>query len=216
MNTRIDCLAAMDTLPPMHIKYLESLKAAGFEPSVIYDIGACVLHWTRHARRLWPNARIIVFDGNTDLEYLYQREGLDYFVGVLSDADNKVVRFYKHNEHISGNSYYRECGTSEFPPDKYIECHTFALDSVVKSKNFPVPDLVKIDVQGCEKDIIGGGLETLRNAQHLIVELQHTVYNEGAPLASDTMPYIEDLGWKCVAPLFCNNGPDGDYGFIKV
>ncbi len=51
--------------------------------------------------------------------------------------------------------------------------------------------------------------------QDLIIEMQHSQYNLGAPLAKDTQPYVESLGWKCVAPLFCNNGPDGDYHFVR-
>ena len=82
--------------------------------------------------------------------------------------------------------------------------------------NYPLPDLVKIDVQGCEKDVIMGGINSIKNANELIVELQHIQYNENAPLANETIPFIENIGFKCVAPLFCNNGPDGDYGFTKI
>jgi hypothetical protein len=86
----------------------------------------------------------------------------------------------------------------------------------VEENDFPLPDLVKIDVQCSEKYIIAGGLNTISHAKHLIVELQSIEYNEGAPNVDETLPYIESLGWKCTAPLFCNNGPDGDYGFTRI
>ena len=75
---------------------------------------------------------------------------------------------------------------------------THTLDSVVKNKKFPLPDLVKIDVQGCEKDIIEGGIKTISNTAHLIVELQHEEYNLNAPLNKQTVPFIEKIGFKCV------------------
>ncbi len=54
----------------------------------------------------------------------------------------------------------------------------------------------------------------MRHARHVIVELQHEQYNLGAMLADKSLPLIETLLEKrCVAPLFCDNGPDGDYGF---
>jgi len=90
------------------------------------------------------------------------------------------------------------------------------LDTIVKNRGFPLPDLVKIDVQGAEKDIISGGINTLSSAKHLICEMQHTNYNDGAPTVSETKPYIESLGWECIAPMLCNNGPDADYGFINI
>jgi len=59
-------------------------------------------------------------------------------------------------------------------------------------------------------------LETLNNAKRLIVELQHVEYNVGALKANESLPIIESLGWKCDAPLFQKNGPDGDYSFVKM
>jgi hypothetical protein len=70
-------------------------------------------------------------------------------------------------------------------------------------------------VQGAEKDVILGGSNVVKHAKHMIVEMQHVEYNIGAPLVSDTLPWIESIGWKCVAPLFANNGVDGDYGFER-
>ena len=45
--------------------------------------------------------------------------------------------------------------------------------------------------------------------------MQNKVYNEGAPLVDETLPFIEKLGFNCTAPLFCDNGPGGDYGFVR-
>jgi FkbM family methyltransferase len=202
-----------DLLPYDHKLYLAGLKAKGFEPKVIYDIGACVLHWTKVAQRLWPNAKIILFDAFNHAEPLWK--GFDYHLGVLSNPGRGVVKFYQNDMMFGGNSYYREVG-NVFPEDNYISYPTKSLDEVVKERNFPLPDLIKIDVQGAEKDILEGASYSLTNCKHLIVEIQHQIYNEGAPTVVHTLPYIESLGYKCVAPLFSNNGPDGDYGFEKV
>ena len=204
--------------PQDHINYLYKLKKSGFEPQVIYDIGCCVLHWTDIVKKLWPYAKIILFDALTSGEFLYK--DYDYFIGVLSNKNDIIVPFFQNDMHPGGNSYYREIG---HPDSKKLyndsTCFlrkTNTLDSVVKYKKFPLPDLVKIDVQGCEKDIIQGGKKTISNAAHLIVELQHEHYNLNAPTTKETIPFIKNLGFKCVAPLFCNNGPDGDYGFENI
>jgi len=204
--------------PEDHINYLYKLKNEGFEPKIIYDIGCCVLHWTMIAQKLWPNAKIILFDAFTSAEFLYK--DYDYFLGVLSREDNKLVEFYQNDVYPGGNSYYKEIGhpmsNELFNKSNVSLRNTHKLDTIVNINNFPLPDLVKIDVQGSEKDVILGGLNTIKNAEHLIVELQHVQYNENAPLANETVPFIEDIGFTCIAPLFCNNGPDGDYGFKKI
>lgn len=208
-------LSQIRGLPQAHIEYLHSLKQSGVEPRVIYDIGACVLHWTHEANKIWPAAQIIVFDAFEDCAFLYEEEQFDYHAGVLSHTDGNIVKFYQNNMLPGGNSYYRE-NSAVFPESCAIEKVTSRLDTVVKARNFPLPDLIKIDVQGAEKDIIAGAKNTLANVQHLIVEMQRVDYNAGAPKVQETLPYIESLGFKCVAPLFCDNGPDGDYHFVKA
>lgn len=182
-----------------HINYLYKLKGNGFEPKIIYDIGCCVLHWTDIVRKLWPNAKIILFDALTSGEFLYK--DYDYFIGVLSNKDNMIVPFCQNDMYMDDNCFLRKTST---------------LDTVVKNKKFPLPDLVKINVQGCGEDIIQGGKKTISNTTHLIVELQHTEYNLNAPTTKKTVAFIEKIGFKCVAPLFCNNEPDGDYGFENI
>ena len=75
---------------------------------------------------------------------------------------------------------------------------------------------MKIDVQGGERDVMVGGAATLASARRLIVEMQHEVCNDGAPVAADTLPWIESQGWYCDAALFSSNGGDGDYGFVRL
>lgn len=215
LQNHLTNLSSRDGLPENHVNYLWKLKADGFEPKVIYDIGSCVLHWTSIAKQVWPEAKIILFDAFAPAEFLYKDH--DYHVGVLSDADDKTVKFYQNDYLPGGNSYYREVGHDHvFPADKYIEYVTKTLDSVVGDRGFPKPDLIKIDVQGAETDVINGALDTITNVKHLIVEMQSVVYNENAPLVDVTLPFIESLGFKCVAPKFSDNGPDADYGFIRV
>jgi len=204
-------------IPDDHIAYLKKLKDEGFEPKVIYDIGSCVLHWTNAVKKLWPNAAFILFDASTSVEFLYTK--YDYHIGVLTKNDGEELTFYQNDLKQTGNSYFKEIGHEN---SKFLYNEETAtirvgakLDTVVKNRGFPLPDLVKIDVQGAEKDLIHGGEETLASCKHLIVEMQKVNYNDGAPLVGETKPYIESLGFTCVAPLFCDNGPDGDYGFVR-
>jgi FkbM family methyltransferase len=202
------------SIPINHIKYLEQLKNSGFEPKVIYDIGSCCLHWTREARRLWTDAKFILFDAFEHVEFLYK--DYDYHIGVLGNEDGKVVKFYQNNYWFGGNSYYKENNDVIFPEKQFVMKTMSTLDTVVHKNNFPYPDLIKIDTQGAERDIIAGGLSCLGHASRLIVEMQDIDYNIGAPKVDITLPYIETLGWKCDAPKFSDNGADADYGFVRV
>ena len=215
---RIQYLHDNLSIPRDHVEYLKKLcKDEHFSPNVIYDIGSNVLHWTKEARLIWPNAKIIAFDAIKTAEFLYKEYNLQYFTGVLSDSDNKTVNFYENMEMPGGNSYYKEIGHSKaeemFPETKYTKSKTITLSSAVKKYSYPFPDLIKIDVQGSELDIIKGSLDVINRAKYLIVELQHEQYNRGAPLADTTIQFLEKNDWELVANKFCNNGPDADYCF---
>ena len=184
---------------------------------MIYDIGCCVLHWTNIVKKLWPEAQIILFDAFRAGEFLYK--DYDYFLGILSNKDNEYVNFYENNYHPGGNSYYKEIGhnlsNKLYNETNSFRRKTYRLNTIIEKK-VSFTGFNKIDVQGCEKDIIEGGINTIKNTKHLIVELQNIEYNKNAPLVNETLPFIENIGFKCIAPLFSNNGPDGDYGFIKI
>lgn len=208
-------------IPQESKDYLVKLKSNyNFEPNVIYDIGSCVLHWTRCAKTVWPNSEIYLFEAMRDVEFLYQEEGFqNYAIGVFGDCDNKEVTFYESVISPGGNSYYREFGWARdvhYTLESGKRCKIKTIDTTVNEKGFKLPDLIKIDVQGCEVDILKGMQYTLSTCKHLIVELQHLQYNEGAPLAEESIPFIESLGFTLETPLFSNNGPDGDYHFIKA
>jgi FkbM family methyltransferase len=209
------------TLPARFTEYLHELKDGGFVPNVIYDIGSCVCHFADVARKVWPEARICLFDALPEVERYYVESGYtEYHIGVLTDVDGRELEFYKSDVHPTGSSYYREIGCPGshvyFNENNCVKCVGSTLDTVVAQRGFPPPDLIKIDVQGCETDIIRGGSRTINAASMLIVEMQHKQYNDGAPLVHETFPLIESLGFRCVAPRFCSNPCDADYAFVRV
>lgn len=203
------------SIPSKHIEYLKKLKEDGFNPKVIYDIGANVLHWTKEATKIFPEAEIILFDACTYTSFFYENHR--HFVGVLSNEDNNVVKFYYNNQFPGGNSYYKENNDNYFPSSRFQYFRTFKLDTVVKKYGFPYPDLIKIDVQGAEKDILEGASECLAHTERLIVELQNpdVEYNIGSKKANEMIPFIEELGWNLECKFCPNKNIDADYSFVK-
>ena len=220
INARLRDLGSQRLLPVDHTNYLVKLKDSGFEPKIIFDIGACVLHWTNEAQRIWTDAEYIVFDAMDSCEFLYQERGLQYHMGLLSNESGKEVDFYQNDYHPGGNSYYIENKeVNPQAPQYFNESHrkklcTITLDALVHLKQFPPPDLIKMDVQGAELDILKGAQETIKTAKHIILELQVVEYNKGAPLKDTVIEYMDSIGYECLG-LFSNNGPDGDYHFIR-
>jgi len=142
---------------------------------------------------------------------------------VFSDVDDKEITFYKNVTFPGGNSYYMEnpehssmANVLFNNPANQFKRKTITLDTMRKMKNFPYPDLLKIDVQGCEVDILKGATEILQHVKHLIVELQHVEYNIGAQMCNDSIPIIESMGFELVTPKFSlSSHADADYHFKR-
>lgn len=223
VRQRLRELRNMDLLPQKHKDYLVSINNGGIKPKVVYDIGACVLHWTDFARTVWPDATFVAFEAMRETEFLYTESGMPYVCGApLYHTDGLEMEFHQNLTHPGGNSLYKENNKFSQMADILYNNEnvqkklTATLDTVVAHFNFPPPDLIKIDVQGAELDVLKGGINTLMKCRDLILEMQHVEYNKGAPQAVDVVSFLLSIGFVPVGEGAFNVGDvDGDYHFVN-
>lgn len=220
---RLMDLSNQRLMPAKHVDYLQKMKREfQCDPKVVYDIGACVLHWTREAVNVWPGAKYFAFEAMLESAPVFEHFGIPYHCGVLSSEDDVELTFYQNTTHPGGNSYYRENSEinpnadSRFGPETAHVVTAMSLDTVVKRSGFPLPDMIKMDVQGAELDILKGASVCLANCKDVILELQKVEYNKGAPLRDEVITYMGLMGFYLKEGPFCDNGPDGDYHFTRV
>ena len=207
-QSHLEKIAEQDLLPKQHAEYLKSVD---IQPKVIYDIGACVLHWTRKAKEVWPNSKYYLLDAANSVQQFMKNH--DHIITVLSDTDGKIVDFYEDVNNPGGNSYYLE-NTGAFNDTHKTKRITMTLDTIVDQNNWELPDLIKIDVQGAEVDVLKGAQKTLLNCKDIILEAQHVNYNDGAPKFDEVKTYLEGIGFSLVTTITKNN-IDGDYHFAR-
>jgi len=208
-KSHLDKVAEADLLPTKHAQYLNSIEA----PLVVYDIGASLLHWTRKAKESWPTASFYLIDATRSVEPYLKQSNYPYSISVLSDIDNKQVKFYEDSHNPGGNSYYKE-NSSAYSESHATKRSTITLDSLVKNNNWPTPDLLKLDVQGAELDILRGASFTLESVNNIILEAQHKNYNDKAPKVAEVISYLDSIGFSLVTN-FCKTDVDGDYHFKR-
>ena len=206
----INAVYGQDLLPTAHQDYLKTMNIT---PKVIYDIGSCVLHWERHARRTWPEAELFLVEANTDVKKLYDKTNQNYHLGVLTDTDYKEIKFYKDPMNLGGNSYYKE-NTAHYNETHAVHMSGMSLDTIAEKNSWPKPDLIKLDVQGAELDILKGATNILETCSDLILECQHKSYNLGAPLVDIVIEYLSSMGFELISN-FHKESVDGDYHFKK-
>jgi FkbM family methyltransferase len=90
-----------------------------------------------------------------------------------------------------------------------IQIPVVKLDEYVRGKSLPIPDLIKIDVQGYEKEVIEGGVDTITKAKYCFMEMSFQSLYDGSPLFGDLYQTMVDLGFRLVgvsSPMIGKSG----------
>jgi FkbM family methyltransferase len=183
---------------------LQRLKQKGFEPAVIFDIGASNGVWSDTIALTLPAAEYYLFEPLAEVVPLY-REG-------LAERLKRRTNFHLHAVALSDHRGTAEVfvthdgfGSSvldrgDIPEVKQrIEVPLHALDEFVLEYNLPSPEVIKIDVQGAERLILTGGRQTMATAKVLFLETWLTRgYGPDTPLLTEMIDFLTPAGFTLV------------------
>lgn len=198
----------------IHSARLSFLKSKGFEPKVIYDIGAYDGSWTREIKGVFPRAQFFLFEANEKHRSSLEGTFCPFFLVLLGDQD-KTVTFYSNGS--TGDSVFIE--QTKFYQGNHYQKKTMpmtTLAKVVEQNHLPLPDFIKIDVQGAEQLILRGSSEVIKNAEAIVMETKVLEYNKGAPFAHETISLMNELGYSFQDVFECHYLPTGELSEIDL
>lgn len=171
------------------------LAKAGFAPDGYIDVGAFRGDWTRLAHRLLGARPTLMVEGQAALipalqSFADTRDDLSLAHGVLSATAGQEVAFYEMG---TGSSIFAEASNA---PRERTTMTTRTLDEVAeKFLTTVAAPFLKIDVQGAELEVLGGGTKVLEKASLVQLELAMLPYNQGAPLLPEVVAWMAERGW---------------------
>ena len=179
---------------------LHVLQQRGFAFSGVLDIGAYEGEFSILARQFFSDAAVLMVEPQPQ-----KRAGLDALATALGgdvrvesvllgdeDCDGRAFHQLRTPFGSTGSSLYEEL--SDYPRD-VLTLPMRRLDSLVRSHEGRVFDLVKIDVQGAELDVLRGASAMLGTVQALCIELSLHPVNRGAPLLAEVVATLDQLGF---------------------
>lgn len=171
---------------------------------IILDVGANVGKWAIEISPYFPSAEIYSFEPikecfdklilNTSNNY--KIHGYNVAVGSLSEKRE----IYK-SDHISSSSLLKmgELHSTAFPDSRGYtreKIRLITLDEFCSDHDISGEIFMKIDVQGFEKEVLGGAKECLKNVRVILMEVSyHTLY-EGQPLFHEMYTYMRERGFE--------------------
>lgn len=182
---------------------LRLLRANGFHPTVVIDVGAYRGDWAKLCNEIWPDASILMIEANPERAQQLQQmkarfPGTTAEQALLGGAPQPAVPFYE-----------QESASSVLPEAAKEQQFSFSLpmrtlDEVTSTTRFQTPDLLKLDVQGYELEVLKGGERTLKSAEAVLLEVNFIEIYQGAPLLRDVVNHLGNAGFRAydVANLY--------------
>ena len=177
---------------------------ARFNFDTIIDIGANAGQSAFTFRLAFPNAKVHAFEPLPEcfasLEAnLAQLPNMHLYNMAVGDRSGELV--FEQNEYAVSSSALPMSAKhiANFPQTrnrKLINVPVQPLDQLFACSKDLGNVLMKIDVQGYEKHVIAGGLQTLSKTQALIVETSFDTLYEGQPLFGEIYETVRALGFS--------------------
>jgi len=171
----------LEYIEPELLSYLDSLPA----DAVFYDIGASTGLFSLYAAslglRVWafePDAQnYALLEHNHYLNRTNLKGSIDS-LNIAIAEENKISTLYIAKYEPAGhmkilNTPKKVQELEKFTPDHQQRIITYSIDDLIITLNLPVPNYLKIDVDGSELDVINGAEITLRSSElkSLFIEL---------------------------------------------
>jgi FkbM family methyltransferase len=172
----------------------KNIKKCGFDPKVIFDIGAYEGKWTEEVMEIFPGSKYYLFEAQESkrntLHSFCETRHHHYTINLLGAEDEKEVVF---NEYETASSVFTEHFlTAAVTQTKKL----YTLDTILKKNNWPLPDFVKIDTQGYEVEILKGANGAINHAEAILLEVSFIDIYKSQPLAIDVVNFMDSRNFQ--------------------
>ena len=165
--------------------FLEAIRARGFYPSSILDIGANRGEWSRNAKSVFKRSNCFLIEPQEEMKPFLDKfcadfPGSKWFLAGAGSAEGELTLTLWAD--FAGSSFIPG------PTEKFEEIlerrrvPILTIDQLIQTKEIIMPELVKIDVQGFELEVLKGGQECLNRAQVFIIECRLFSSSERVPV----------------------------------
>jgi FkbM family methyltransferase len=203
-------------------KLLQDIKARGLICNSILDIGANNGGWSVMAKGIFPTAKFCLIEPQFELEenlksFVNDSKGSIYFIaGAGFKPEKKYLTIW---DDLAGSSFLPKESDTLKENGKQRQIDIITIDDIIKNGKFPIPELVKIDVQGYELEALKGAELLFGKTEVFILECSLFSFSDvpGMPLISDIVNFMLDRDYLIYDfPGFARRPMDGALGQCDV
>jgi FkbM family methyltransferase len=171
---------------------MERLSNQGFNPGLIFDIGAYHGEYAQICRNVWPDATIACFEPQSRALTALRANvdsNMRVFDVLLGSEEKDAVPLH-------------EAETASSVLDEHVDQRPTVphpmrtVDSIVKvDLAGRCPELLKLDVQGYEMEVLKGAEQVLPKVQVILSEVNLLDLHVGVPLVGDLIHWLGERGF---------------------
>jgi FkbM family methyltransferase len=182
----------------------------------VIDVGANQGQFALATTHKFPNAKIISFEPLPDLYARFNAnvQGNKNITAYNLALGNETgtIDFYR-NEHSHASSvlpisHEQVAALPETSKTAKTQVKISKLDDVVQASELIGKTLLKLDVQGYEKNVLEGAPKLLSAVDFVLFEASFIPMYEGEPLFEEMHAYLNNRGYAIVGPVGFLQGKD--------
>ncbi|MEE1945144.1 FkbM family methyltransferase [Pedobacter sp. KR3-3] len=188
------------------LELLEICKNSGQAIETIYDIGAHVGVWALLAKSVFPKSKVACFEPLSQHLHLLQAnieplEGVKVYPTALGAANATLSINIANRSDSSSIMELTEQQSKIFGvvKDTTETIQVAKLDEFVRQHNIPLPNLMKLDIQGYELEALKGGIECMKACRFVILEVSFLEFYKGQPLFEEVIAFMASHQYKTIA-----------------
>jgi FkbM family methyltransferase len=205
--------------------FFEGLAARGFAPASVLDVGAHRGDWSRTARAVFPGARFVLVEPQREWARDLERfcaESADAATGATewiaaaagAEAGERMLAIDPAG---GGSSLLPGAAGAAAMGAEARAVPVVTLDSIYAGGARPLPDLVKIDVEGMELEVLSGASTLLGTAELFVVEAALFRYRPEQATFAELVAWMAGRGYLPYDfPWFLRRPLDGALGLCDV
>jgi FkbM family methyltransferase len=195
-------------------KVFAALRRGGFNPQTIFDVGSSHGVWSKDISKVWPQSRFFLFEPLIDYRNFYKRStervmrkrpNFTLLKTAVGSEDGKVDIYADPDGYSASALLSAPAGAIA----EKITTPIARLDTLISAKTVPVPDLMKLDVQGSEMRVLVGTGTFLEQIKCLQLEVWFSrAYGPDNPLFGELLTMLEERGFSLIELGGPDYGPD--------